>query len=346
MQSAWKNQSESMRRKPRHLRTQIRQLGAASCLTAIALSCGYDKSDRWDNFRPSTTPQCEIGEIRCATNLQLCTAFGDGAHWTTQDDCVARGQICVPSLLACANCVPSTRRCDDLAVMACSADGSEFFELEQCAGEPGSACRNGKCVDLCAEARSNKSNVGCEYWAVDLDNATINATKNAAAQQYAVVVSNPQPDLDAEVVIEKSDGEPGSNEAPTLAASAIVPPGDLRVFKLGPREVDGSPPGEFDTGAGTARTHAAYRIGSTVPVVAYQFNPLDNVNVFSNDASLLKPVEAVTSSPDRVDLQYLVLGWPQTIAHTDDPDTNFNPRAPIDLRGFMTIVGTREDTHV
>ena len=32
---------------------------------------------------------------------------------------------------------------------------------------------------------------------------------------------------------------------------------------------------------------------SSVPVVAYQFNPLENVNVFSNDASLLKPAEAL-----------------------------------------------------
>jgi hypothetical protein len=67
------------------------------------------------------------------------------------------------------------------------------------------------------------------------------------------------------------------------------------------------------------------------------------VDVFSNDASLLKPVEALEMSGS-LQLAYVVLGWPQTIAKTDDPDTNFNPSAPIDLRGFVTIVGTRPDT--
>jgi hypothetical protein len=43
---------------------------------------------------------------------------------------------------------------------------------------------------------------------------------------------------------------------------------------------------------------------------------------------------------------YAVLGWPQTIATTDDPDTNFSSTNPSDLRAFLTLVGTRPDTHV
>jgi hypothetical protein len=43
---------------------------------------------------------------------------------------------------------------------------------------------------------------------------------------------------------------------------------------------------------------------------------------------------------------YVVLGWPQTIAATDDPNTNFNPQNPINLRAFLTLVGTRSATHV
>jgi hypothetical protein len=60
------------------------------------------------------------------------------------------------------------------------------------------------------------------------------------------------------------------------------------VFKLGPREVDGSARGRRSTPARTPRSRRhAYRVTSELPVVAYQFNPLENVSVFSNDASLL-----------------------------------------------------------
>jgi hypothetical protein len=80
--------------------------------------------------------------------------------------------------------------------------------------------------------------------------------------------------------------------------------------------------------------------------VAYQFNPLENVNVFSNDASLLKPVEALEPGSSTQALMYAVLGWPQTIASTSDPDTNFSSDNPSDLRAFLTLVGTRPDTRV
>jgi hypothetical protein len=81
-------------------------------------------------------------------------------------------------------------------------------------------------------------------------------------------------------------------------------------------------------------------------VVAYQFNPLENVNVFSNDASLLKPTEAVRPTTNGLTDLYIGLGWPQTIASTDDPDTNFDPNAPTDLRAFLTLVGTAKETQV
>ena len=110
--------------------------------------------------------------------------------------------------------------------------------------------------------------------------------------------------------------------------------------------MDGSPPGEFDTGTHTALTRHAYRIHSTFPVVAYQFNPLENVNVFSNDASLLKPTEALTPIGDELEPAYVALGWPQTIANSSDPDTNFSPQNPVSLRAFLTLVGTTPNTHV
>ncbi len=230
--------------------------------------------------------------------------------------------------------------------MQCGATGSELVPGDTCDPSTRQVCREGSCVNLCSEASERRSNVGCEYFAVDLDNAVIDDTLNAAAQQFAVVISNPQTDVSSDVTIEQDDSAPGAKNAPKSIATATIPPFSLRVFRLGPREVDGSPPGEFNTGTHTALTRQAYRIHSTFPVVAYQFNPLENVNVFSNDASLLKPTEALTPIGDDLTPAYVALGWPQTIANSSDPDTNFSPQNPVSLRAFLTLVGTTANTHV
>jgi hypothetical protein len=201
-------------------------------------------------------------------------------------------------------------------------------------------------LNLCAQAADHRSNVGCEYWAVDLDNARVDDTLNAAAQQFAVIVSNVETDVTADVTIEQDDTQPGEPNDPVVVARASIPPRSLRTFQLGPREVDGSPPGEFNTGTHSALTRSAYRIRTTFPVVAYQFNPLANVGVFSNDASLLRPVEAVMPVGRGVQDAYVAFGWPQTIATTDYAKTNFSSANPIDLRAFLTIVGTRTGTTV
>jgi len=314
-------------------------------LLAVA-GCGYDKANRWEVPQALAAPACELDSVRCGEGgVQRCEDNGNGPAWVTLDDCGARGQVCVPALHECRACQPNTSSCEGQKVVRCDKTGNKKTIEQTCSGD-GVACREGSCVNLCGQAKVQRSNVGCEYWAADLDNADINDSLNAAAQQFAVVVSNPQPDVPAQVDIDQDDTDPGQTGAPFSVTNTTIPPLGLRVFKLGPREVDGSPPGEYNTGTNTALTRHAYRISSNVPVVAYQFNPLENVNVFSNDASLLKPVEALTDIPGTMTDAYVALGWPQTIAATENPDTNFNPSDPINLRAFLTIVGTRPDTHV
>lgn len=323
--------------------------GALVCFAAAVLASCFDKSTRWEEVapKPPPPPACVVGLERCTTALERCTDTGAGPAWTVVEDCAAEGLVCAPTLLRCTACAPKTGTCKGQEAYACDADGTAETLVDTCDTSKGIACRVGRCVDLCGRATVEKSNVGCEYWGVDLDNAMIDATSNAAAQQFAVVVSNPHPDVAVSVRIAQDDGLPGSPAAPYDIATAIIAPLNLQVFKLGPREVDGSPEGEYDTGTHTALTRHAYRIRSDFPVVAYQFNPLENVNVFSNDASLLKPTEALSFGvEDSIITSYVVVGWPQTIAATDDPDTNFNPNDPIHLRSFLTVVGTQPNTTV
>ena len=318
---------------------------ALGLLWLAVLGCGFDRSDRWIDPPAPAATACEEGQQRCRGQLQRCEVGPDGAAWVDHEDCAGQGLVCAPALLACVACIPGERRCDRQTVVECDPAGAQLSPVQTCDGE-GQACRNGVCQHLCSQASEVRSNVGCEYWAVDLDNTNISNRFNAAAQQFAVVVSNPQPDVAAEVRVSRDDTQPGAAGAPIVVASALLPSLSLRVFKLGPREVDGSAPGTYNTGTHTALTRTAYRITSSVPIIAYQFNPLENLNVFSNDASLLKPVEALIVEPGALTDAYVVLGWPQTIAQTEDPETNFSAANPVSLRAFLTIVGTRPETRV
>lgn len=327
------------------LRPRIFTLVFATLATLGA--CGFDRPDRWVPGAPPPPPACDVGQPRCSgARLQRCVNAIGGAIYETEDDCGARGEVCNPDSFVCAKCLPDSGSCDGLSAFKCAPDGQTLVLQATCDPDKLEGCRDGTCVNLCAQARKNRSNVGCEYWPVDLDNARVDDTLNAAAQQFAVVVSNPEPAITTEVVVEQDDSQPGEEPKLKELARVRIPPFSLRVIKLGPREVDGSPAGKYNAGTNTALTRHAYRLRSSFPVVAYQFNPLENVNVFSNDASLLKPVEALDPGGSGEALMYAVLGWPQTIANTSNPDTNFSSSEIANFRAFLTLVGTREETHV
>jgi hypothetical protein len=318
---------------------------------ALCASCSFDLSTRWIEPEPGAIgpggPACTLGEKRCTESVEICQTNAQGkAAWAVLDACGQKGKFCAETSFVCVDCQPNGTFCKGNEVRKCHGDGMGSELTVTCDPSVGQACREGACPNLCQEAATAKSNVGCEYWGVDLDNARISGSLNAAGQQYAIVVSNPQPDVAANVIIYQDDGQPGDAAAPKVKLKATIPPLNLHVFKLGPREVDGSPDGEFDTGTNTALTRHAYKVASDFPVVAYQFNPLENDNVFSNDASLLKPREALSFGAETNVLAYVVASWPQTIAVTGDPNTNFDPSNPTNLRAFLTIVGTSAKTHI
>ncbi len=300
-------------------------------------SCQFD-----DPYRDTPAPPaCTAGEKRCyGTALQACVGNADSATWQSTQDCSKTGLTCAPSIPACTRCVPGQATCQGQQIMTCDASGSTTAVTQTCDPSKGYACRDAACAQLCQQAAAELSNVGCEYWGADLDNADISPSLNAAAQQYAIVVSNVQPDVPAHVTVTQDDSISGeAGHKLTVVATAVIAPQNLEVFNLGPREVDGSADGTFNTGTGTALTRHAYQVTSDFPIVAYQFNPLDNVHVFSNDASQLLPFSGLNTG---VGVAYVVPGWPQTIALTNNPSTNFG----LDLRAFLAIIATRPNTHV
>ena len=189
----------------------LRLAPACVALLALVASCKFDSSDRWVIDPVAQQPLCTAGNIRCAPALERCDE--GGSSWSVIDDCAARGLVCAGTLGRCAPCVPGASRCNDETVTTCSADGETETPGMVCDTSRGIGCREGACRALCDYARQVKSNVGCEYWAADLDNAMVDESRNAAAQQFAIVVSNPQPDIVAEVTIEQDDSLPGETAA-------------------------------------------------------------------------------------------------------------------------------------
>jgi len=313
---------------------------AVIILAAALLIMGCANLEETEDKDGGTTNKvCEPGKVTCSSGSVLeCVEDGTGHQFKT--DCTALGKVCVNGK-GCLTCYPGGKFCKGQVISECDKAGSGYKSVQTCDGTKGMSCFNASCVNACNLATKNRSYVGCEYWAADLDNAVV-TSGNAASQQFAVALSNPS-SLPATVTVTSNTAAYGATAKVTDVKKVTVKPGALEVLQLPAREVDGSAAGTYNTGGGTAVTPSGYRIVSTAPIIAYQFNPLSNEGVFSNDASLLVPVAALTSSTTTTTgAGYLVMAWPQTIAKTNDVKTNFNEH----LRSFLTIVGTQDKTSV
>lgn len=281
--------------------------------------------------QPPPISMCVDRSDRCEGPVHVhCGGAGEPAVAT---DCALRDERCVPGL-GCALCIPETATCLGADPARCSSDGRSLEPIGTCDVASGEACRDGACSNLCMQAEIERSYEGCEFYPVDLD-AGVDGSIDTSRQQYAVVASNPTP-LPATVVVEQNDAAVGEPPIPREIARATLPPGEVFVFELPRREVDGSSADGMNDGTHTAITPNAYRLRSTVPIVAYQFNPLERGTMYTADASLLLP----SSSADR---RFTVLGWPQTIGPEVGVET---PGAGTVGRSFVSIVGTEASTEV
>jgi hypothetical protein len=274
-----------------------------------------------------------------------CTSFGwekcvSPGEWEEPVAC-DEGEVCIPAL-GCQVCYPGTRYCagaDGNEVWHCNDNGDGGELVESCEGE--NVCSNGVCKTPCDRAADLPSNVGCHFWAVDLDNEAVTSpvSNDAAAQQYAVAVAN---NNDAPVVVRvyKNIARVGQPVNEELVAMVTIQPQDLERIDLPQREVDGTmgQNGTYTVGSGshTFVSPHAYRIESTGPVVAYQFNPI--VQQFSNDASILIPIQALEK-------QYFVMGWP-TANPCGPPPGDPLYQQSIPDRTAVTIIGVEDDTQV
>ena len=306
------------------------------CVCVVLVAAAACSSKR-DNNNPDATGTCTIGTRQCDGNsFEVCESTG----WTVVEQCP----------------------------LYCSQDGC-------------TSCDTGDCGTTACGTGSDQSNIGCEYWAVDLDNATeVFGQPNAISPPscelwpstklltrpmrvcydgtlwtagecdppndfcptgytcvdspsatlpmgvcgndgdqapFAVVVSNPQA-VAVAVTIDNAAGTSMSIPVDPDSIATIYP----QQIGFADQSVDG-----------TQHAALAYRITSTAPIVAYQFNPLNNVDVFSNDASLLIPTTGF-------DTRYFGVSYP-TLTRRDPVNPgrdNFN--------GYITVVAAQDDTEI
>ncbi|MBW2278725.1 MAG: IgGFc-binding protein, partial [Deltaproteobacteria bacterium] len=227
-------------------------------------------------------------------------------------------------------CVPGEIWCnDDNWISECNEDGDGWIPLEEC--EPPLLCAGGECLDIteeCAEAINDKSNVGCEYWAVNMQN------QGASFQQpYAIVVSNLEASSAVHVVVEER-----TTTGYNVLDEADVASKSTHVFMLG---------NTAEVGSGLTERHA-FRVSSDLPIVAYQFNPYsglqpDNSDICSNDGTLLIPRSGLGKL-------YHVLNYSATnsfyydgstmnvVAARDDTTVSITPTAAIDAGGTVPAI--------
>jgi len=224
--------------------------------------------------------KCKPNEVYCkkpeasgqSLAIMKCNAAGSAADILKV--CPGK-QVCTAG--KCGVCTPGAKVCEGHTAKQCLPDGSDWKVLDDC-GAKGLTCLGGLCVNPCSGDFKSNTHVGCDYWAVDLDNAK-EGQYDAQNKQFAVVITNTS-DKDADVTVRLLSTNPPKSKKFKIGPNA------LRTIKL-PNEL--GVPNSFSNQNGSNINNRVYNIKATQPIVAYQFNPLDNYKVFSNDASLLLP---------------------------------------------------------
>jgi IgGFc binding protein len=268
-----------------------------------------------DDGSDESGSSCGPAGITCQGSVAYSCSGGvltttDCSQQTTDKTC-ANG-------FGCVACQPGTGTCSGNVGTACNATGTGTV-TNNCDPLQGLSCSAGQCAGACANL--GESYIGCEYYAVTMANNWL----NQSVFYFSVSVSNTGSQT-ATVTV--------TGGALTAAITQTIAPGALQEIKLpwvpaiscgsGTCNVDGGQPPAPTTGLFAG---GGYHIRSTQPVTVYQFNARDyqigSDYSYSNDASLLIPVNALTGN-------YRVAAW---------PSFDVEP-------GYITVVGTQAGTKV
>ncbi len=242
-------------------------------------------------------------EIQCTgntdTEYRRCNVTG--TDWITATENCADNYLCKDNSgtdeCTPVICTPDSIVCSsDTGYRTCNSDGTVLSNEATCANSAASGqpmtCYAGECRTECDMAAVNKSYMGCEYYAIELEN--YGGTYDDGT--YAIIVSNPG-DYTTSVSV---DGPNGINQ------TANISPNNLEIFTFS--NADREPV------LGTNRgTDYSYLVTSDLPIVVYQFSPLGGASNYTNDASLLMPTTAYGTEYRSLSWESLSNGSPEYI---------------------------------
>ncbi len=271
-------------------------LTCTALAVALAVACGpvgnTVTGDAGYGVDGSDYHICDLrpGQTVCDGTYQVvCDQNGDEV---SRQDCLAP-LTCVEGS-GCVVCHPGQTMCNGNTMMVCRADLMGYETLRECDPNAGETCDvdEGICTNLCDQAAERKANVGCDYIATDMANA--DESSNANSGCYVVIVSNVQPEGIAVVTVEDDQGT--LLDFPGMGTQWHINPGELAVLPLtGESSKCSLTPARPNATYLTSgiQPGSAFRIKSTLPVVAYQINPYEAADMHTTDAALLIPVPAL-----------------------------------------------------
>jgi len=199
-------------------------------------------------------------------------------------------------------------------------DGSAFAAPVACGANEG--CDAGACASLCALAELSPRSLGCSFFARTMDNYY-------AVMADSVIVGNAHASKTATVQLYVRKN--GAEQA--VGAPVKVLAGAVHEFQLTEPEIDS---------ASEVRADGAYRVGSDLPIVAYQHAPRGAQ--LTNDASMLLPEPAlarnyVIASAREGTLHKNHRSYFVVIATTDDTTVTWTP--PVDTIAGIGVAAVK-----
>ncbi len=310
----------------------MRQLLSA-CLLLSLVACGPSVTGGGDDDDTPADARTDGPAGTCTPGVNVCV--GTEVHACLPDGTVGPSplQNCAPMTCVAGQCMTGggATTCADAVASrsylgceywpvdldnAVEVNGTEFFPGLGCPDPAGGSgfvpavampvCNQGGVLaGLCDYGMSCTASPG--YTCQTMNICALNAQKSP----FAVVVSNPQPTA-VMVTLTSATGQIATDSIAPGQVKALFP----QTMGLADQSLDFS-----------GIEAKAYKLVSTAPIVAYQFNPLDNVGVFSNDASLLIPAHAY-------DLDYTGVSYKTLVRRP----------AKNDYNGYVTVVASGPGT--